>query len=246
MNYSPTAISLRKTKSSVSEANIPVRKRFRKSNKKRKWATVRQFQTLPANVEVAAETGPLSSLLGQRVIVIADAQNLDRGARDLGYKMSWALLGDKIDAAAEWTSRHAILSQHPGDERRMNYFCERDWNPHATKIRTVSTRKGLERKSNADFLLSFLAGVLVSRTPADVVVIASGDGDLVEEIAIGIGSLQKDRSIVTMSLAGSTAQRLNAETSDFISANIEIGKDCFRNLTFRKEENNEIVQATAS
>jgi hypothetical protein len=208
---------------------------------------VHQFQTLAANVEIAAETGPLSSLFGQGVIVIADAQNLDRGARDLGYKMSWALLGDKIDASAKSASRHVILSQHPGEQRRMNYFIERGWIPHATQIRTVSTRNGLERKSNADFLMSFLAGVLVSRTRADVVVIASGDGDLVEEIALGIGSLQKDRSIVTMSLAGSTAQRLNAETSAFISANIEIGKDCFRNLTFRRgEENNEIVPATAS
>lgn len=218
MNFSQTAIQ------------IPVRKRFRKSNKNRKWATVRQFQTLPANVEVAAETGSLSSLLGKRVIVVADAQNLDRGARDLGFKMSWALLGAKIDATAKSASRHAILSQHPGDERRMNYFTERGWIPYATQIRTVSTRNGLERKSNADFLMSFLAGVLVSRTRADVVVLASGDGDLVEEIAIGVRGLRKERSIVTMSLAGSTAQRLNAETSDFIAANIEIGKDCLREL----------------
>ena len=235
MNFSQTAISL-----------VPVRKRLRRP-RKRKLATVQPFLKAPATIEVASETGPFSPILGKRVIVVADAQNLDRGARDLGFKMSWALLGEKIDAAAESASRHAILSQHPGDERRMNYFYERDWNPHATPIRTVSTRKGLERKSNADFLLSFLAGVLVSRTPADVVVIASGDGELVEEIAIGIGSLRKERSIITMSLAGSTAQRLNAQTSALISANIEIGKDCLRNLTLRKEENiNEIVKATAS
>lgn len=94
--------------------------------------------------------------------------------------------------------------------------------------RTVHTRNGLERKGNADFLLSFLAGVLVSRTTADVVILASGDGDLVEEVAIGIRSLQKKRSIVTMSLAGSTAGRLNAEKNALITANIEIGKDCLR------------------
>jgi hypothetical protein len=128
----------------------------------------------------------------------------------------------------------------------MDYFAERDWIPHATQIRTVSTQKGLKRKGNADFLMSFLAGVLVSRSSADVVVLASGDGDLVEEIAIGIRSLLKERSIVTMSLAGSTAGRLNAEKNALISANIEIGRDCLRHYLGYKEEKNEIVKATAS
>jgi hypothetical protein len=196
---------------------------------------MRPFQILPATIEVAEETGPLSPILGKRLIVVADAQNIDRGARDLGFKMSWALLGAKIDAAAS-ASRHVILSQHPGDERRMDYFAERDWIPHATQIRTVSTQKGLKRKGNADFLMSFLAGVLVSRSSADVVVLASGDGDLVEEIAIGIRSLNKERSIVTMSLAGSTAGRLNAEKNALISANIEIGRDCLRQTFLLKRK----------
>ncbi|HID30303.1 MAG TPA: hypothetical protein EYP19_09900 [Desulfobacterales bacterium] len=86
----------------------------------------------------------------------------------------------------------------------------------------------------------------MSRTRADVVVLASGDGDLVEEIAIGIRGLKKERSIVTMSLAGSTAQRLNAETSELIAANIEIGKDCLRHLNTKEGLINEIVKATAS
>jgi hypothetical protein len=226
MNFSNTAISL-----------IPVHRRFRKRMPvKRAWPMMRPFQILPATIEVAEETGPLSPLCGKRVIVVADAQNLDRGARDLGFKMSWALLGEKIDAAAASASRHVILSQHPGDERRMNYFTERDWIPHATQIRTVSTKKGLKRKGNADFLMSFLAGVLVSRSSADVVVLASGDGDLVEEIAIGIRSLLKERSIVTMSLAGSTAGRLNAEKNALIYANIEIGKDCLRQTFLLKRK----------
>lgn len=236
MNFSQTAISL-----------VPVRKRFRKRTEINwKWLAGRKVLHIPTTVEVAETTGPLSPLLGKRVVVVADAQNLDRGARDLGFKMSWALLGEKIDAAAKSACRHVILSQHPGDERRMNYFCERGWIPYATQIRTVSTKNGLERKSNADFLMSFLAGVLVSRTRADVVVLASGDGDLVEEIAIGIRGLKKERSIVTMSLAGSTAQRLNAETSELIAANIEIGKDCLRHLNTKEGLINEIVKATAS
>jgi hypothetical protein len=238
MNFSKTAMSL-----------VPVRKRLRRP-RKRKWPTVQPFFTAPATIEVASETGPLSAILGKRVVVVADAQNLDLGARDLGFKMSWALLAEKIDAAAAWASRHAILSQQPGDERRMNYLDERDWSPHATTIRTVSTRKGLERKGNADFLLAFLAGVVVSRASADVVVIASGDGDLVEEIAIGIRSLRKERSIVTMSLAGSTAGRLNAENNALITANIEIGKDCLRpmcrNILTEGGNINEIVKTTAS
>jgi len=226
---SQTAISL-----------IPVRKRLTKrTSRNRRWIQVRQRREvrIPATIEVAKETGPLSAIFGKRVVVVADAQNLDRGARDLGAKMSWALLGEVLDAAAASASRHAILSAHPGDERRMNYFVERGWIPHATTRRTVRTHKGLERKGNADFLLAFLAGVVVSRASADVVLVASGDGDLVEEVAIGIRSLQKERSIVTMSLAGSTAGRLNAEKNELITANIEIGKDCLRpNSIGRREQ----------
>jgi len=210
---------------------IPVSKRLTKrASTNRKWRIPRQVLPLTTTIEVAEETGPLSAIMGKRVIVVADAQNIDCGAHDLGFKMSWALLGEKIDAAAASASRHVILSQHPGDERRMNYLAERGWIPHATRIRTVSTRNGLERKGNADLRLAFLAGVVVSRAPADVVLLASGDGDLVEEVAMGIHSLRKERSIVTVSLAGSTAGRLNAEKNTLITANIEIGKDCLRSM----------------
>jgi hypothetical protein len=181
--------------------------------------------------EVAKQTGPLAPLADQKVVVIADAQNLDAGAKELGVKMSWANLGHVLDGCCLRASRHAILAQREGDDRRMAYLTERGWTPHATLVRQVTTHKGVVRKgAHADFLMAFLAGVIVSRTRATVCVIASGDGDLVEEMALGIRSLPRARRIVTLSLAGSTAFRLNAETSPLIDANIEIGRDCLRDF----------------
>ena len=184
--------------------------------------------TVRPTVEVAQTTGPLDVITDGSLIVIADAQNLDQGAKELGFKLSWANLGTVLDGASHKASRHAIIGKRPGDDRRWDYLTRRGWRPHATEVRQVQTHKGWERKGNVDFLMAFLAGVIVSRSPADVVVIASGDGDLVEEMAFGIRSLHKDRRIVTLSLAGSTAFRLNARTSKLIDANIEIGLDCLR------------------
>jgi len=193
----------------------------------------RPSRPLREGVAVVAETGPFDAIKGESIFVMADAQNLDIGAMDIGFKLSWRQLGAVLDGVAQKASRHAILSQHPGDDRRLEYLTERGWMPHATEVRQVHTHNGWERKGNADFLMAFLAGVLVSRAQADIVVIASGDGDLVEELALGIRSLPHDRRIVTLSLAGSTAFRLNADTSRLIDANIEIGRDCLHPMTAR-------------
>lgn len=211
---------------------IPVGRRFTRRQSKREWLTPRPVSPLLNTIDMAEETGPFNPILGKRVIVIADTQNIDCGANDLGFKTSWALLGKRIDTLTKSASRHAIVAQYSGDKRRMNYFKKRAWKPRSIPIRTVRTKNGLKRKGNVDHFLAFSAGVLVSRSSANVVILISGDGDLVEEVAIGIRTLRKQRDIVTMSLAGSTSNRLNAEKNPLIKANIEIGKDCLHPLRF--------------
>ena len=180
----------------------------------------------PRGVEIAEQTGPLDRLVGQRAVVIADVQNIDGGARDLGFKVSWRALGDLLDQGTCRASRHAVLSTSGEYNPRLDYFAARGWKPYTKYIRDTHTQNGRVSTSNADHLLAFLAGVLISRTRADRVVLASGDGDLVEDIAEGVLNLPGVRAVLTLSLAGSTARRLDATRSSLISDNIEIGLDC--------------------
>jgi hypothetical protein len=107
--------------------------------------------------------------------------------------------------------------------------------PHGKTARFVETRRGRERRSNADNVLTFMAGVLASRSRASLLLVLSGDADLVEGLAEGAALLPKTRKIATLSLAGSTGYRLNAATSEFVTANLELGMDCLERRVFHHQ-----------
>ena len=182
--------------------------------------------------DIAAVTGPLDILAGRQVLVLSDIENLTYSARNrLGYKVSYRALGARLSALTASCTCHAFFSRAPGrDDPWSRYFAERGWIPHARDIEVISTRLGPRRLANADNLILFSAGLIISRHSADVVVLASGDGALVCDLARAIAGLPKPRRVVTLSLAGSTSQRLDAERNTHIAANIEIGRDCLRPL----------------
>jgi hypothetical protein len=85
-------------------------------------------------------------------------------------------------------------------------------------------------QANADNLILFTSGILASHSQADVIVVGSGDGNLVCDLATALRQLPKRRQVMTLSLAGSTSYRLDATRNPAIMANIEIGRDCLRPL----------------
>lgn len=196
--------------------------------------TRQQFQSFKSSFRdnsLSSKTGPCSLIRGKDVLVLTDNQNLDMTAKQLGYKMSWRKFSSLLDNVCQTVSKHSILAQRPDDNNRIDYLTDRDWIPHATLFRTVHTQHGRKRKGNADMLMSFWGGLLVSRSQADVVVIGSGDGDLVQEMAIGIRSLPTPRTIITTGFKSSTANRLYASNSDLIDGNIFIGSDCLHSIS---------------
>jgi hypothetical protein len=181
-----------------------------------------------SRAEAAQFTGPLDALKDRSVLVLADDENLRASAQDLGHKLSYKTLREKICEASGKCKLHVFFSREKGDDRRTTYFEDRKWVAHPRDIHEVQTGRGVKRTTNSDFMITFLGGMLVSRSDADVIVIASGDGDMVADMAETIKSLPRPRLVMTMSLAGSTAWRLNAESNAFIDVNIEIGLDCLR------------------
>lgn len=181
-----------------------------------------------SGVVIAEETGPLDILVGKRVLVLADVQNIDHGARDLGYKASYALLGRKLSNAAAQASLHAVFARREGDERRWQYFLRRGWVPHAKTTRRGSKRSGGQPDANTDHLLAFLAGLLAGFVASDLVVLATGDGQLVLDVAEAISQLPRPKAVATLSLAGSTSFRIEARRCPLVKYNLELGKDCLR------------------
>lgn len=173
-------------------------------------------------------TGPLVALTGKRILVLADVENLRYGARDLGYKVSFQKLGECLKSQTSIEGLHAFYSRNPQHTHLDSYFEKRGWKPKPRMIEVVQTGRGLQKKANSDNTLLFYAGLLVSRSTADTVLIASGDGDLVLDLAKCIQQLPKQRDVVTLSLPCSTSWRLEATKTTCISANLEIGLDCLR------------------
>lgn len=177
-------------------------------------------------VSVAPETGPLDLLFGRRLTVLADYENLHYSARDLGLQLALSALGSRLRSASRDCRLHAVFSRPPGDDRLVLYCRDRGWEPHPRDIETVATSRGPVRRANADNDLLFLAGAFQTVAAADVLVVASGDGDLVCDIARLARRFAPRRPVLTLSLAGSTSYRLDARRNPDIAGNLEIGRDC--------------------
>ncbi|MCD9186219.1 MAG: hypothetical protein LUM44_07285 [Pyrinomonadaceae bacterium] len=160
---------------------------------------------------------------------MADVENLIYSSRDLGYRISFECLTEILRTNSTSIALHAFFSRENAVDWRIDYFRRIGWAIHTREIQNVQTHRGIERQANCDNLLLFTAGLLASRSNADSIAVASGDGDLVCGIIEGLRNLPKPREIVTLSLAGSTSWRLDAMKNSNIRANIEIGLDCLKN-----------------
>lgn len=188
--------------------------------------TARVRRAAAIHRRIAAVTGPLDLLANRNVLVLADDDNLRCGARDLGYRLSCGRLARRLKRPTAQCQLHAFFAREPGDERRLRFLRNRGWLPHGRDIEMVWTPRGPERLANCDNDILFAAGRLAGESRADMIVLASGDGCLVCDLARNLREISCVGTIVTLSLAGSTSQRLNAAHNPYIDGNIEIGLDC--------------------
>jgi hypothetical protein len=105
-------------------------------------------------VEVAPLTGPLDGLIGRRVLVLVDDENLRISARELGYRLSLRRLGERLRRQSAECSLHGFFSRDPGDERRCDYYRDRGWVPHPRDVQVFSMPGGEKRHANSDVHLA--------------------------------------------------------------------------------------------
>lgn len=178
-------------------------------------------------VSIAPRTGPLFHLAGRRALLLADAENLIYSAENLGCGIFFDRLAAMLFHVCRECRLHAYLSTPPNQrDPRLVAFEGSGWTIHTNPIHEVRTRAGFRRRANADNFLLFSAGRLLSRHQVDAVVIGTGDGDLADDLARAVKDLDDNPQVFTLSLAGATSHRLNADHNPRIAGNIEVGRDC--------------------
>lgn len=172
-------------------------------------------------------SGPMELLSNRQMLVICDVENLSYSANKLALKVSYASLADRLRKAAKSAEFHAFFSRQPGQEGWVNYFRDRGWTPHVRDIEIVQTCRGQERLANADNLIAFHAGNLAAKSSADVL-LCSGDGSLVCDLARALAELPVPRGVFTLGFPGAISNRLHSQCNQLIAGNLELGMDCLR------------------
>jgi hypothetical protein len=168
-------------------------------------------------------------LAKRKGVCILDVENLTLSSRDIGYELTYASLFTIFQDAMKHVHLHAVLSIEESDDVDVDHLNDAGLIVHTRLIRRHADGKS----ANADNRLAFVTGLLVSRSDADDIIIGSGDGDLVCDLAEAIHSLPRERKVWTMSLPGSTNHRLNAALNPLIAGNIEIGLDVLAPIGWR-------------
>lgn len=186
----------------------------------------------PYSVEnlVPAQTGPLEMLTGRNVLALMDVNNLVCGARRTGHKPSFQSLADLLRRTTSGAALHAFYATDADDTKWGSYFSSHGYVPHHKPVEIVTTCKGVERKANADNLLLLAAGHLLANRQYNVLLIGSGDGDLVADLARFSAQLSTPLPVVTLSFPLSTSWRLLADSHPNIAANAFFGRDCLHPL----------------
>jgi hypothetical protein len=187
--------------------------------------------------QVGEFTGPLELLAGRSLVVVCDAENLSVSGRKAGFKVSFAGLAELLKRTAASVELHAFFSRRAGDTSWEHYFELRGWQAHARDIELIQTCRGLEKLANADNLIAFHAGRLAAQSRAGMdMLIASGDGSLVCDLACALAHSPTQRNVFTLGFPGSTAARL--QTSGFIAGNLLLGRDCLRPMPLLRAHGN--------
>jgi hypothetical protein len=167
-----------------------------------------------------------------------DEQNLSISAEELGFKLNYGLLAERIHATSGGAELHIFAAAHSHDQSVSKRFQRLSYQPHIKTIRHIQRLGGREYLDcNIDNLFAFWAGSLTAKTACEVLLLASGDYGLSGELATAIRQ-QHSRtvSIMTLSLPGSTAFDLDARTNPDIAANLEIGLDLLKPNGYSKRQ----------
>jgi len=183
-----------------------------------------------ANVE--ARTGPFERLRGRSVLVALDLENIDRSAANIGRVVDYVRLARALrEGIGRNTHLIAIFSRDDNETTAEHFLWEAGWMTYTRPIDVVRNKFGIVKHGNADVAFATVVGAAVTSLEADACVLGTGDGQLAIDVARCVKAIAPScKTSATLSLPGSTSQRLDARRSDIFAVNLEIGDDVMNRL----------------
>lgn len=181
------------------------------------------------------EATDLSAIEDRRVLALLDEQNLSISARQLGHRLNYRLLAERLRSVAAAADLHLFTDLRENGRWFVQRLKRQGYTVHLKTIRHIRLADGgWRRDSNIDNLFAFWTGLFAAKAAYDVIVLGSGDYGLAGELAKAIGGVAavKRPTVMTLSLPGSTAQALDARKNGHIKANLAIGLDVLKPLSY--------------
>jgi hypothetical protein len=169
----------------------------------------------------------LSSLRGASVVVIADDENLRIGALKQRHRFSYRFLLESVSTVAKTVTALAVITAPPEDNGRMHYLEARGWEAVVLPRESRLSANGPQMKTNVDVDLAIEVGFRLATTRFDVLLVASGDGDLCVSIARAVGRHRPSVRVVTLAVPGSASRELSVR-KELFDGHIAAGSDLMR------------------
>lgn len=181
------------------------------------------------------KTSGVEQLSGKNALLIVDGENLIFGLRHEGWKLDFKAFRKKIASAIGLTEAHIYSTANDGArQRQSDFFYHAGFAPHINPIQVVETCRGQEVKANSDNRILLGLAERVTLSNPDVVILATGDGDLGCAVAEFLaGRSAKPAKLYIASIKGMTSERLCVANNATIEGNIWIGHDLVQPLTPR-------------
>lgn len=163
-----------------------------------------------------------------RVLLIADGENLSYGLRKRGHDCDYGRLRKVFASGSPNLSAHAFACVFGEDAAKyaQEYFRREGYQSHIRLARTVQTYQGAQVKANSDNQILLACGELINATRPDTLVLATGDGDLGEDIIEFYSKRLKHGSVVVVSTVDAASRRLRKDVNPYVKANVCVGWDC--------------------
>jgi len=178
----------------------------------------------------------LSPLRGASVVVIADDENLRIGALKQRHRFSYRFLLESVATVAKTVTALAVITAPPEDNGRKHYLEARGWETLVLPRESRLGANGPQTKTNVDTDLGIETGYLLASTRFDVLLVASGDGDLCVSIARAVARHRPSVRVVTLAVPGSASRELSVR-KELFDGHIAVGSDLMRPIRQERTPN---------
>lgn len=178
---------------------------------------------------VGTSTGPMTHLNDKKLLVVADVENLSLSAEENGLVLVYSALAHRLSAVCK--SAHLVAFATIEDRHRVfaAQLAESGWELHARPIEYVPDRTKNGHWApvrNSDAVMLMTTGHLLSEVQPDVLVIGSGDGGLIIEMArTARRILPSINGVSTLSFARNTSAAARSNKCNYVDENIFLGTD---------------------